>query len=277
MGQPKAWLSFGPERMLQRVVRLVSTVAAPTVVVAAPGQDLPVLPETVLVARDPLRGRGPLQGLAAGLAALPEDVELAYATATDVPFLQPAWIERLVELIGDHDLAIPRCDGFLHPLSALYRRASVLPACDALLRNGRLRPAYLVDVLRARVVSGDELRSKDSDLLTLRNLNTTDDYRAALNTAGIEPPSPCVHVELFGVPRLRAGVRRLAVDAENLGEALRALSHACPALVGSVLTGEGALQPAYTLNINGQGFTTDPATPLRDGDTLILLAVDVGG
>jgi hypothetical protein len=47
--------------------------------------------------------------------------------------------------------------------------------------------------------------------------------------------------------------------------------------VGSVLTSEGALQPAYTLNINGQGFTTDPATPLRDGDTLILLAVDVGG
>ena len=27
MGRPKAWLSFGPERMLQRVVRLIGTVA----------------------------------------------------------------------------------------------------------------------------------------------------------------------------------------------------------------------------------------------------------
>ncbi|MGZ6054814.1 MAG: molybdenum cofactor guanylyltransferase, partial [Isosphaeraceae bacterium] len=43
MGQPKAWLPFGPERMLQRVVRLVSTVTGPIVVVAAPGQELPSL------------------------------------------------------------------------------------------------------------------------------------------------------------------------------------------------------------------------------------------
>jgi len=287
MGQPKAWLPFGPERMLQRVVRLVSTVAAPIVVVAAPGQELPSLPEAVLVARDPLRGRGPLQGLAAGLAALPDEVELAYATATDVPFLQPAWIDRLVALIEDHDLAIPRCDGFLHPLAALYRRASVLPACDSLLRSGRLRPAFLADVLRARIVSADELRCKDPELLTLRNLNTPEDYQSALTMAGAlmpdpatasnQPRSPRVHVELFGVPRLRAGVSRLAVEAADLGEALRALSRACPALLGSVLSSEGSLQPAYTLNINGQRFTTDPATPLRDGDSLILLAVDVGG
>jgi len=287
MGQPKAWLSFGPERMLQRVVRLVSTVAAPIVVVAAPGQEIPPVSETVLVARDPLRGRGPLQGLAAGLAALPAEVELAYATATDVPFLQPAWIGRLVELIEDHDLAIPRCDGFLHPLAALYRRASVLPACDALLRSGRFRPAFLVDVLRARIVAADELRSQDPELLTLRNLNTPEDYQSALTMAGTprpdpvaagnEPRSPCVHVELFGVPRLRAGVSRLTVEAASLGEALLALSRACPVLLGSVLTIEGSLQPAYTLNINGQRFTTDPATPLRDGDSVILLAVDVGG
>src|SRR5438552_9005872 len=92
MGQPKAWLPFGPERMLQRVVRLVGEAVGPIVVVAAPGQDLPPLPDAVTIVRDPISGRGPLQGLAAGLAALPEAVELAYATATDVPFLEPAWI-----------------------------------------------------------------------------------------------------------------------------------------------------------------------------------------
>ena len=172
--------------MLQRVVRLVSTVAGPIVVVAAPGQELPALPEAVVVARDPLRGRGPLQGLAAGLAALPAEVELAYATATDVPFLQPAWIDRLVGLIGDHDLAIPRCDGFLHPLAALYRRATVLPACESLLQSGRLRPTFLIDVLRARIVTSDELKCEDPELLTLRNLNTPGDYTSALARAGFQ-------------------------------------------------------------------------------------------
>src|SRR5512135_3243033 len=102
MGRAKAWLPFGPERMLQRVVRLVAAAAGPVVVVAAPGQALPALLDPVTVVRDPVAGRGPLQGLATGLAALPASVELAYASATDVPFLQPALLERLRVLIGGH-------------------------------------------------------------------------------------------------------------------------------------------------------------------------------
>ena len=144
MGRPKAWLPFGPERLLQRVVRLVATVAGPVVVVAAPGQELPPLTGAVTIVRDPVSKRGPLQGLAAGLAALPESVALAYASATDVPFLAPAWIDRLLALIGDHDLAIPFVEGHHHPLAALYRRAVVLPAIEALLERGPA-PARLPD------------------------------------------------------------------------------------------------------------------------------------
>ncbi len=279
MGQSKAWLPFGPERMLQRVVRLVSGVSGPVVVVAAPGQELPTLPEAVQIARDPLPGRGPLQGLAAGLAALPERVDLAYATATDVPFLQPAWIDRLVEMIGDHDLAIPRCDGFLHPLAALYRRRSVLPACESKLQSGCLRPASLIEVLRARIIATEELQSEDPLLLTLRNLNTPEAYKTAMAQAGYEGPVPStvgseafvsrVHVELVGIPRMQTA-NRLEVAAGDVGQVLRALSRAYPVLLGSVVGGEGSLLPTYTLNINGQRFTTDPTTPLREGDSLVL-------
>src|SRR5262249_57842743 len=70
MGRPKAWLAFGDELMLQRVVRVLREVVDPVVVVAAPGQDVPPLPDTVEIVRDEVEGRGPLQGLAAGLAAL---------------------------------------------------------------------------------------------------------------------------------------------------------------------------------------------------------------
>jgi molybdopterin-guanine dinucleotide biosynthesis protein A len=186
MGRPKAWLPFGPEVLLQRVARLLGSVADPVVVVAAPDQDLPALPGSITVVRDPVSYRGPLQGLSSGLAALPESVELAYATATDVPFFQPAWVTRLAELIGDHDLAIPLVDGFHHPLAALYRRATVLPAINSLLAADRLRPVFLMDVLRPRVITPDELREADPDLGTLRNLNTPDEYRQALLDAGFE-------------------------------------------------------------------------------------------
>src|SRR4051794_27766060 len=101
MGEPKAWLAFGPERLLQRVVRLVGAGVGggPVAVGPAPGQGFPPLPAPATVVRAPVGGRGPLQGLAAGLAARPGSVALAYASATDVPFLPPAWIGRLGELI----------------------------------------------------------------------------------------------------------------------------------------------------------------------------------
>ena len=44
---------IGPERMLQRVVRLVGSAVGPVVVVAAPGQEIPPLPDRVAVVRDP--------------------------------------------------------------------------------------------------------------------------------------------------------------------------------------------------------------------------------
>src|SRR3954464_8854944 len=75
MGSSKALLPFGPETMLQRVVRLLGTVVSPLVVVAAPEQALPELPASVSITRDEREGRGPLEGLRAGLKALRPDVE----------------------------------------------------------------------------------------------------------------------------------------------------------------------------------------------------------
>jgi molybdenum cofactor guanylyltransferase len=189
MGEPKAWLEFGPERLLQRVVRLIASAIGdgPIAVVAAPGQDCPPLPAPVMIVRDAVPGRGPLQGLAAGLAALPDSAGLAYASATDVPFLQPAWIGRLRELIGADDLAIPLALGYHHPLAALYRPSTVLPAIDALLRADRLRPVFLMESLRTRVVTDDELRLVDPNLQTLRNLNEPGDYQRALAETGLGP------------------------------------------------------------------------------------------
>ena len=48
MGTSKALLPFGGETMLQRIVRLLGTVASPLVVVAAAGQPLPNLPPRTL-------------------------------------------------------------------------------------------------------------------------------------------------------------------------------------------------------------------------------------
>jgi molybdenum cofactor guanylyltransferase len=186
MGVPKATLPFGPETMLQRVVRLLATVVSPIVAVAARGQVLPDLPEDLVVTRDEREAKGPLEGLRAGLTALPASVDVAYVTSCDVPLLVPAFVTRMIHLLGDQDIAVMEIDGFPHPLSAVYRR-STLPHIEALLEQERLRPVFLFDAVRTRRVRPDEMLSVDPQLRTLRNLNTREDYQAALAEAGLPP------------------------------------------------------------------------------------------
>jgi molybdopterin-guanine dinucleotide biosynthesis protein A len=183
MGTSKAWLPFGPETMLQRVVRLLNSVVSPIVVVAAADQELPSLPADVLVTRDEREARGPLEGLRAGLTALPQDVDVAYVTGSAVPLLEPAFVRQMLDYAHGHDIAVIEIDGFPHPLSAVYRR-STLPQVEALLAQDRLRPVFLFDAVSTRRVRPEEITS-DPELRTLRNLNTPADYERALADAGL--------------------------------------------------------------------------------------------
>jgi molybdopterin-guanine dinucleotide biosynthesis protein A len=184
MGSPKAWLPFAGEPMLPRITRLIAEVVQPVIVVAAPDQPLPPLPAAATVVRDAEKGRGPLQGMAAGLAALDGQADAAYVTGCDVPLLRPAFVRRLIELLGEHAICVPRVGGRDHPLAAVYR-LSVLPEVRRLLAEDRLRPYFLLETMKTRVATESDLADVDPDFLTLRNLNTRQDYEAALREAHV--------------------------------------------------------------------------------------------
>lgn len=183
MGLSKASLPFGPELMLERVVRLLTAVVEPIVVVAAPQQQLPLLSTNVLVARDAREACGPLQGLLAGLAAIEPFADAAYATSCDVPLLEVDFVKAVAQRLTDHDIAVPWEEEFGHPLAAVYR-TSVISKVRNLLGENRLRPAYLFEQVKTRRIPVEELRSVDPQLATLRNLNRPADYVAALAEAG---------------------------------------------------------------------------------------------
>ena len=202
MGRDKATLPFGPELMLQRVIRLVSQIVAPQriVVVTAPGQKLPEIPTEIVVTHDERQNRGPLEGLAAGLRMTDKNVDAVYVTSCDVPLLVPAFIERMFELLQDHDIAVPRDGQHHHPLAAVYR-TSVLEHVHQLLSADRLRPRFLFDEVNTREVQVDELRSVDHELATLENLNHPEDYLTALALAGFPEDAkkfqPQMHTEPY--------------------------------------------------------------------------------
>jgi molybdopterin-guanine dinucleotide biosynthesis protein A len=179
MGRPKAWLPFAGEIMLPRVVRLLSQAVSPVVVVAAPDQDVPPLPGEIAIVRDEEKGRGPLQGLAAGLTALRGEAEAAYLSSCDVPFLQPAFVRRLIDLLGDYAICVPRVGDYHHPLAAVYR-LEVADVVHRLLAEDRLRPFFLFEAVPTRVVEAAELADVDPTFQSLRNLNTPEDYAAAM-------------------------------------------------------------------------------------------------
>lgn len=185
MGTSKALLPFGPETMLQRVVRILGDVVSPIVAVAAADQELPPLPPSVIVTRDEREGRGPLEGLRAGLKALPHSADAAYVTSCDVPLLVPRFVTQMLELARGYDVAVMEIDGFTHPLSAVYGRAT-LPHIEDLLAHERLRPLFLFERVNTRRVRPEEMTT-DPELRTLRNLNTREDYEGALAEAGLSP------------------------------------------------------------------------------------------
>jgi len=188
MGTPKATLPFGDETLLERVTRLLATVAQPIVVVAAPGQAVVNLPGEVRVVYDQREGRGPLEGIRAGLAAAADASPIAYVTSCDAPLLVPAFVERMAQLLGDYDVAVPRIDEQYHPLSAVYR-TNIVSHVDALLEADRLRLIYLYERVATRIVTADELREVDPTLATLRNLNHPEEYQAVLAELGFAAPA----------------------------------------------------------------------------------------
>jgi molybdopterin converting factor small subunit len=84
-----------------------------------------------------------------------------------------------------------------------------------------------------------------------------------------------MRVEFFGVPRERAGVAELEMQAQTLGQLLGMLAQRIPSL-GDLL-GEERLHSAFVANLNGDQFVSDPQTPLGENDHVLILSADAGG
>ena len=129
-GAVKAELRVGGVRLLDRVLARVAG-CSPIVVAHGPhdpgGMGLP--PGVMAVADLPTDYAGPLAGLAAAVAALP-DAELLVCAAVDAPFLPVDYVDRLIAGLGEAPVAIACCEGQPYPTNSIWRleRFRDLPA-----------------------------------------------------------------------------------------------------------------------------------------------------
>ena len=84
-----------------------------------------------------------------------------------------------------------------------------------------------------------------------------------------------MQVEFFGVTRDRAGIDEMAVQAGSLGELLTTLAARMPGLAELIVVDR--LHPSLAASLNGDRFISDPETPLREDDRVLILSSDAGG
>ncbi|GAA1306488.1 NTP transferase domain-containing protein [Pseudonocardia xinjiangensis] len=265
MGESKAALEWHGSTLLRRTTGLLArTVDGPVVVVRAPGQALPALPAGVETVDDPVEGRGPMQGIAIGLAALSDRARIAFVCSTDLPFLHPAYVRRVLSALdAEVDVVLPHAGGHRQPLAAAYRTA-LAPVVAGMVTHGQLKLAMLFDHCRVRriddagLLADPRLRALDPELDSVLNVNEPDDYRVARAR-----PAPEITVQRFGA--LASGGKRgpTVVEAATLG--------AAAAAVGL------PLDRHVVAALNGDQITRDAEMPLVAGDTVAFLSADAGG
>ena len=185
MGEDKAVLPFGKSTLLERVLGQIAAALGdvPRVCVAAATQQLPKLPASVQVVRDPQPHQGPLAALATGLRTIAAEADVVFVTGCDAPLLEPATVQLLGERLSpEADAAVVVANEHRQPLLAAYR-PGVLATADQLLNAGKGSLKALLDALTLCEVSEHDLRAADPDLRSLVNCNDHDAYQRALALA----------------------------------------------------------------------------------------------
>ena len=180
MGQDKASLEISGKSMVERLFLKLSPIVAEVVVIRAPGQTMPKIPEElrnrIRLGWDSVKDRGPLQGIVDALPLLNSAIDKVFLLTCDLPYITTEWLQTLKDIMTDEfDLVCTEENKIINPLLAIYRRPVLEPA-SKLLAEGKSRPISLWDGWRMANLSAPE-----ETPWICRDVNTPEEYKEAQN------------------------------------------------------------------------------------------------
>jgi len=178
LGQDKALETIGNKSLLHWVVSYLSLFKSNIIIVTAEKQSLSQFtdcPELRIVT-DAYLDKGPLAGIYTGLAASVSLYNLV--VACDMPFLNYALLNYMLQISAGFDLVIPRLGDMVEPLHAVYSK-TCLPPIQSLLEQGNLSVRGLFSLVRVRYVEATEINRFDPEHLSFFNINTKSDLQMA--------------------------------------------------------------------------------------------------
>jgi molybdopterin-guanine dinucleotide biosynthesis protein A len=176
MGTDKSQLTFEGQTFLERIAAQITAHDIPlTVVGKAP-------PEFHAVS-DIKPNWGALGGLHTALANCSS--EWAMVLACDYPFVTGALLGELIVRRDDFDAVAPiQRDGRPQPLCTLYRVTPCLKLAEKLIESGERKPIALLQSVRTRWISFDELANLEGADRFFENVNSPDDYNRIVEKGG---------------------------------------------------------------------------------------------
>jgi molybdopterin-guanine dinucleotide biosynthesis protein A len=197
-GRDKSALVVGGRTILERQIAELSAVTDDLLIVGDPGARRlqpsdprrlqPSDPRTLQPSElgrcrrisDIVPGCGPLGGLHAALSEARD--RAVFLVACDMPYVTARLAAHMLALAdeGAADIVVPRTERGYHPLCAVYTRACLEPV-TARLADRRLRMRDLIDEMRVRVVTAEDIDQIGDRHRLLANVNTPAEY------AGLEP------------------------------------------------------------------------------------------
>lgn len=169
-GADKAFLTVNGQTVFERTLGLLRRCFPQVVVVSNHPERYAAF--DVQVTRDEFLRQGPLAGIHAALGVI--QLPYAFVVACDMPFLCVEPIAFLIDQIAEHDAVVPRWDGDIEPLHAMYATALRGRMADALRSGARairdflpsIDVAYVSEAIMRRVQGADE---------SFRNVNTPEE------------------------------------------------------------------------------------------------------
>ena len=182
LGHEKALETVGNKSLIQWVVFFLSFFSSDIIIVTAAKQFLSQFigyPKLRIVT-DAYPGKGPLGGIYTGLAA--SDSFYNLVVACDMPFLNQALLDYMIQISANFDLVVPRLGNMVEPLHAVYSKGCLAPI-GCLLKQSNLSVRELFTLVKVRYVEATEINRFDPKHLSFFNVNTEADLKTAREVA----------------------------------------------------------------------------------------------
>lgn len=183
LGRNKLLEQVGGRPLLSRVIDTLRELEGDIIIVAGAGQGISLFPvgDGIKVVADIYPGGGVLGGIYTGLTA--SDSFHNLVVAGDMPFLNTTLLRYLIGEVESYDVVVPRINGFIEPLHAVYAKSCEL-YIKAEIETGQRDIRGFFSRVKVRFVESEEIDRFDPRHLSLFNINTEEDLQKARDIAG---------------------------------------------------------------------------------------------